>query len=119
MLVAPVLGESELREALQEAILESVLAGLHPDDVERSARAVELYLRAHWLYMRAHDLPVEACCELGDILSEIARNLGLPEADPKAIALFTRCHRCSMERGSHAADAPHGIEDVCEGWDAP
>ena len=111
--------EDALRNALQAALLEGVLAADlaadHPDYVY----AVELYLKAHALFMRAHELSEHACCELGDVLAEIATALRLPEADPKAIALFVRCRRCTYERGEHAADAPHGIAGECDGWDAP
>lgn len=118
--------EADLRNALQSALLESVLCHDKADDDPERIEAVELYLRAHWLYLRAHDLPIasccelgDVCCELGDVLAEIAAKLGLPEADPKAMALFTRCASCTNERGSHAVDAPHGIEGECAGWVAP
>lgn len=74
--------------------------------------AVDLYLRANVLYLRAHDLPVAACCELGDVLEEIRHHLG-------AVGLFTRCARCGYERGEHAAEAPHAIAGECAGWESP
>jgi hypothetical protein len=111
--------EAALRNALGAALLESVLCTEHADDDPEYEGAVELYLRAHWMFLRAHDLPVASCCELGDMLAEIAKNLRLPEADPKAIGLFTRCARCTFERGAHEVEAPHAIPEECEGWQAP
>ena len=116
---APWQQEAEIRNALQAALLEAVLcSGLGNDDPDHE-NAVDLYLRANVLYLRAHELPVASCCELGDVLEEIRHHLGLPDVDPRAVGLFTRCARCGYERGEHAAEAPHAITGECAGWEAP